>query len=303
MAKLSRRWLLRLAAAAAAARLPSSLAQTVFPDRAVKIIVPFSAGSGIDLVARTVGRALERRWRQPVVVENRTGAGGNIGTAAVARSRGDGYTLLVQVDAMVINPGIYRNVGFDPVKDFTPLALAARADTPISLVAANALPVKSLAELVALAKAQPGKLNYASPGVGTPQHLAMELLRRRTGIDVVHVPFRTTSDAVTQVAAGDVQLMFLPGHVALQHAKAGRLRLVAVDGPARWPLAPEVPTFAESGVVGMDLTPWYGILGPAGVPSDVAHELNRAITEALKDPEVHGALRAGGLRAASGSAQ
>lgn len=302
MNSLSRRALLLVAALASGQPMVAS-AQADFPNRPVKIVVPFGPGNGMDLVARTLGRELERRWGQSVVVENRAGAAGNLGTGVVAKSKPDGYTLLVHIDTIVINPGIYRDLGWDPIKDFTPLALAARADTPITLVGANAMPAKSLAEVLALAKAQPGKLNFASPGVGTPQHLAMEMLAQKTGIKLVHVPFRTTVDAVSQLVAGDVQLMFAPGHVALQQAKAGRFRIIAVDGTQRWPEVPDAPTFMEGGVPDMDLTPWYGVFAPRGLPDDIAARLKRDLAAAMKEPAVRTALLAGGLRALSGDAQ
>lgn len=302
MNTISRRRLL-LATVLGAGHPVLALAEADFPNRPVRIVVPFGPGNGMDLVARTVGRELERRWSQAVVVENRSGAAGNIGTGAVAKARPDGYTLLVHVDTMVINPGIYRDIGWDPIKDFTPLALAARANTPLTLIGANTLPAKSVAEIISLARAQPGKLNYASPGIGTPQHLAMEMLAQKAGIKLVHVPFRSTADAIGQIAAGDVQLMFLPGHVALQQAKAGRCRILGVDGNDRWAEAPEVATFSEAGITDMDLNPWYGIFGPRGLPDDVAVRLKRDIALALNEPSVRTALLAGGLRPQSGESQ
>jgi tripartite-type tricarboxylate transporter receptor subunit TctC len=282
--------------------LACGAAAAAYPDRPVKIIVPYSAGSGMDMLARTLGRELEQRWTQPVVVENRTGAAGNIGTGIVARARPDGYTLLVQIDTMVINPSIYREVGWDPLKDFSPILMAARS-TPIALTVAPTLKVESAKDLLALARTKPGTLSYASPGVGTPQHLAMELLKRSAGLHIVHVPFRSTPDAMGQMLAGDIQLMFLPLHVALPQAKAGKLKILAIDGRSRSTMAPEIPSFAEAGLPDMDVAPWYGVLGPVGMPSEVVLRLNEAMSEALTQPAVRESLRAAGLYAAPGTPQ
>lgn len=278
------------------------VASAGFPERPVKIVVPYSPGSGMDVLARTMGRELERRWAQPVVIENRAGAAGNIGTGAVARARPDGYTLLLQIDTLVINPSIYREVGWDPLKDFTPILLAARG-TPIALTVAPTLSVKSAEDLLAMARAKPGSLSYASTGVGTPQHLAMEMLKRRAGLDVVHVPYRSTPDALGQMIAGDIQLMFLPIHVALPQQKAGKLRILAVDGRSRWTPAPEIPTFAEAGLPDMDVAPWYGLLGPAGMPAELVASLNTVMSEVLTQAALKETLLAAGLRVAPSSPQ
>jgi len=282
--------------------LACGAAAAAFPDRPVKIIVPYSAGSGMDLLARTLGRELERRWAQPVVVENRVGAASNIGTALVTRARPDGYTLLVQIDTMVINPSIYRDVGWDPLNDFSPILVAARG-APIALTVAPSLKVESAKDLLALARAKPGSLSFASPGVGTPQHLATEMFKRSAGLHIVHVPFRSTPDAMAQMVAGDVHLMFLPLHVALPQAKAGKLKILAIDGRSRSPLAPEVPSFAEAGLPDMDVAPWYGVLGPAGMPADLVLRLNALMAEVLMQPAVKESLKAAGLYVAPGTPQ
>lgn len=273
-----------------------------FPERPVKIIVPYSAGSGMDTLARTMGRELERRWAQPVVIENRTGAAGNIGTAAVARAKPDGYTLLVQIDTMVINPSIYRDVGWDPLNDFTPILQAARGN-PIALTVGPAVRVDSVKELLALARAKPGSLSYASPGVGTPQHLAMEMLKQRTGVSILHIPFRSTPDAIVQMIAGEIQLMFMPIHVALPQMKAGKLKILAVDGRTRWAGASDVPSFGDVGLADFDVAPWYGVLGPAGMPSDLVEGLSKVISEVLEQAALKESLLAAGLRVAPTSAQ
>ncbi len=278
-----------------------SLAVAGFPDRPVKIVVPYSAGSGMDTLARTVGRELEKRWGQPVVIENRTGAAGNIGTAVVARAKPDGYTLLLQIDTMVINPSIYRDVGWDPLNDFTPILQVARGN-PIALTAGPMAKVDSVKELLVQARVKPDALTYASPGVGTPQHLAMEMLKQRTGLSILHVPFRSTPDAIAQMMAGEIQLMFMPIHVALPQMKAGKLKILAVDGRTRFPLAPEVPTFGESGLADFDVAPWYGVLGPAAMPSEVVDALTKAMTEVLDQTAIKEALLAAGLRVAPTSA-
>ncbi len=273
-----------------------------FPDRPVKIVVPYSAGSGMDTLARTMGRELEKRWAQPVVVENRTGAAGNIGTAVVARAKPDGYTLLLQIDTLVINPSIYRDVGWDPLKDFTPILQAARGN-PIALTAAPTAKVDSVKDLLEIARVKPDSLTYASPGVGTPQHLAMEMLKQRTGLRILHVPFRSTPEAIAQMIAGEIQLMFMPIQVALPQMKAGKLKILAVDGRIRFTSAPEVPTFGEAGLADFDVAPWYGVLGPASMPNDVADALTKAMTEVLEQATVKESLLASGLRVATTSAQ
>lgn len=256
----------------------------------------------MDTLARTMGRELERRWAQPVVIENRTGAAGNIGTAAVARAKPDGYTLLLQIDTMVINPSIYRDVGWDPLNDFTPILQAARGN-PIALTVGPTVKVDSVKELLALARAKPGSLSYASPGVGTPQHLAMEMLKQRTGVSILHIPFRSTPDAISQMIAGEIQLMFMPIHVALPQMKAGKLKILAVDGRIRWAGASDVPTFGDLGLADFDVAPWYGVLGPAGMPSDLVEGLTKVMSEVLEQSALKESLLAAGLRVAPTSAQ
>ena len=213
---------LPLAAALTLAALPAADAQERYPSRPIRMIVPFTAGTGIDILARTIGQKLSERLKVPVVVENRAGASGNIGTEAVAKSPADGYILLMTASTFVQNAALSRAVPYDPARSFTPIGLTAIGN--LALVVHPAVAAKSAADLVALAKAQPGRLNYASPGSGTPHHLAMELFKLNFGIDITHVPYKGTAGAVTDLLGGQVQAMFLPVHVVLPHARGGKFR-------------------------------------------------------------------------------
>lgn len=273
-----------------------------YPARPVKLVVPYSAGSGMDLLARVIGQELGSRMRQPFVIENKPGAAGNLGTSLVARAAPDGQTLLMQISTLVINPSIYRNLGWSPQKDFQPVALVARG-TPVALAVGPGVDARSVPALVALAKAQPKRLNYASPGVGTPQQIAMELFMRRTGIELLHVPFRSTADIFSQMMAGEVHITFLPIHLAVPQARQGKLRILAVDGARRWPDSPDVPTFSELGLGEVEVAPWYGILAPAGTPAAVVARLNAEINEIVRNPVTKASLLAKGFQAVAQTPQ
>lgn len=273
-----------------------------YPARPVKLVVPYSAGSGMDLLARVIGQELGSRMRQPFVIENKPGAAGNLGTSLVARAAPDGQTLLMQISTLVINPSIYRNLGWSPQKDFQPVALVARG-TPVALAVSPGVDARSVPALVALAKAQPKRLNYASPGVGTPQQIAMELFMRRTGIELLHVPFRSTADIFSQMMAGEVHITFLPIHLAVPQARQGKLRILAVDGARRWPDSPDVPTFSELGLGEVEVAPWYGILAPAGTPAAVVARLNAEINEIVRNPVTKASLLAKGFQAVAQTPQ
>ena len=273
-------------------------AQAQYPDRPIKLIVPFTPGTGIDILARVFGQKLQERLKTPVVIENRPGASGNIGTEAVAKSPADGYTLLVTATTLVQSAVLNKTVPYDP-KALTPVGLAAIGN--LSLVAHPSVPARSVGELVALAKSQPGKLNYASPGNATPHHLAMELLKLQFGLNLVHVPYKGTAGAVTDTLSGQIQLMFLPVHVALPLVKAGKLNMLASGGAQRAPATPDVPSLAESGVKDIDVDIWYALLGPAGLPGDVVQLLNRELAEILRDPETRAGLLKQGLSPATGT--
>jgi tripartite-type tricarboxylate transporter receptor subunit TctC len=262
------------------------------------VIVPFTPGTGIDILARVFAQKLQERLKTPVVIENRPGASGNIGTEAVAKAPADGYTLLMTATTLVQSAVLHRAVPYDP-RAMTAIGIAAIGN--LSLVAHPSVPARNVAELVALAKAQPGKLNYASPGNATPHHLAMELLKQHFGLQLVHVPYKGTAGAVTDLLAGQVQLMFLPVHVALPQVQAGKLNMLASGGAQRAPATPEVPSLAEAGVKDIDVDIWYALLGPAGLPRPVVTLLNGELAAILRDPEVRAGLLKQGLNPVTGA--
>jgi len=273
-------------------------AQAQYPSRPIKLIVPFTPGTGIDILARVWGQKLQERLKNPVVIENRPGASGNIGTEAVAKAPADGYTLLMTATTLVQSAVLSKSVPYDP-KAMTPIGLAAIGN--LSLVANPAVPARNVSELVALVKAQPGRLNYASPGNGTPHHLAMELLKLHFGLHIVHVPYKGTAGAVTDLLGGQIQLMFLPVHVALPLVQSGKLVMLASGGAQRSPVTPDVPSLAESGVKDIDVDIWYALLGPAGLPPDVVALLNGELAAILRDPEVRAGLLKQGLNPLTGT--
>jgi tripartite-type tricarboxylate transporter receptor subunit TctC len=291
---------LRFALAAMLALPACALAQETYPSRPVKLVVPFTPGTGIDILARTLGQKLGDEWKAGVVVENRAGASGNIGTEAVAKSAADGYTLLTTAQTMVVNRALFASLPYDPVKDFAPIAPLAIGS--LALVVHPSLDVKTVKELVALAKASPGKLNYASPGNGTPHHLAMELFKSRAGLDVVHVPYKGTAQAVQDLLGGQVGVMFLPVHVALPQTDAGRLVMLAAGGTARSNATPNVPSLAEAaGIRDIDTDIWYGLYAPARTPQAVIDRVNADVNRLLKQPDIADTLARQGLQATGGT--
>jgi len=276
----------------------SFAAQAQYPSRPIKLVVPFTPGTGIDILARTWGQKLQERVKVPVVIENRPGASGNIGTEAVAKAPADGYTLLMTATTLVQSAVLNKSVPYDP-KAMTPIGLAAVGN--LSLVANPSVPARSVAELVALAKARPGQLNYASPGNATPHHLAMELLKLQFGMQLVHVPYKGTAGAVADILGGQVQLMFLPVHVALPQVQAGKLNMLASGGVQRSPATPEVPSLAEAGVRDIDVDIWYALLGPAGLPRDVVALLNAELAAILGDAQTRAGLLKQGLNPRTGT--
>jgi tripartite-type tricarboxylate transporter receptor subunit TctC len=254
-----------------------------YPSRPVTLVVPYTPGTGIDIIARTVGPRLSERWGQPVVVDNKPGASGNIGAAFVAKAPPDGYTMMVTVNTFTITPALFKNLQYDPVKDFSTVGRATNGN--IALVTnASALPVKTLDELVAAAKSR--KLNYSSPGSGTPQHLAVELLKQRLKVDILHVPYKGAAQALTDLLGGQVQLAVLPVHTALPHAKAGKLNVIAVSGERRSVLAPDSPSFGELGLKNLDIDLYFWIAGPAGLPGEIVQKWNQELASILALPEV-----------------
>jgi tripartite-type tricarboxylate transporter receptor subunit TctC len=291
----SRRTLLAMLAATAFTPLPA-FAQS--PHQTIHLFVPFTAGTGPDLLARILGEELRQRWNQAVIVENKPGASGNIGTLAAARAEPDGNTLLVTVNTFVMNASLYRSIPYDPETGFVPIAEIATG--VLALVVHPSLNVATFGEFVAAARAKPGAINYASPGRGTPQHLAMELLKLSATIDLTHIPYAGSAGAVKDLAGGHVAAMFLPVHTALPLAASGDIRILAVGSEKRAHQAPEVPTLAELGVAGFDVDLWYAVLAPSGTPKDIVARYNAVFNEILAEPNVRTLLDRQGLVAQGG---
>ncbi|HVY56261.1 MAG TPA: tripartite tricarboxylate transporter substrate binding protein [Xanthobacteraceae bacterium] len=282
------------AAAAWAAALLSVCAAQDYPVRRITLVVPYTAGSGFDIVARALGQRLSDRWGQPVVVDNRPGASGNIGTEFVANAEPDGYTLLVTGAPHTVSPSLHRNLRFDPVKSFVPLGAVGVSGVAL-VVNPTAFPVKTLPEFIAAIKAKPGKFNYSSPGTGTLQHLGIELLRQRLGLDVVHVPYRGAANALTDLLSGQVQFAYLPVHTALPQVKSGKLRMLAVANANRSVFAPDVPTFADLGYAGVNFDLWYGVFAPARLAPAIAKKWETELAAFAQDPEVKSGLEKQGI--------
>lgn len=272
----------------------SAVAAHAWPEQPITLVVPYTPGTGIDLVARQLSARLPALLGQPVVVENIAGASGNIGSEKVARAKPDGYTLMVQVNTLVMNKSLYKSLAYDPVADFTPVSLTSWG-TLLLVTNPNVQKTTSVADMVAAAKANPGKLNYATPGVGTPHHLSMAMLLQSSGAEMLHVPYKGTSGAVTDLLGGRIDYMFLPVHVALQHIQAGKLKAIATGSDKRLAQLPNVPTLAESGIKGGNVDMWYGVLAPKGTPPAVVARLNKEIGAVLKQPEVAKAFEAQGM--------
>ncbi|HJS02645.1 MAG TPA: tripartite tricarboxylate transporter substrate binding protein [Variovorax sp.] len=281
---------LLLAASAAAAQ--------AWPDQPITLVVPYTPGTGIDLIARQLSARLPAVLGQPVVVDNVAGASGNIGSEKVARAKPDGYTLLVQVNTLVMNKSLYKSLAYDPLNDFTPVSLTSWG-TLLLVTNPNVQKTTSVAQVVAAAKGSPGKLTYATPGVGTPHHLSMAMLLQSTGTEMLHVPYKGTAGAVTDLLGGRIDYMFLPVHVALQHIQAGKLKAIATGSDKRLAQLPDVPTLAEAGIKGGNVDMWYGVLAPKGTPDAVVARLNKEIAAVLKQPEVATAFESQGMVPAS----
>lgn len=273
---------------------------TDYPSRPVTLIVPYTAGGSNDVVARILGEQLGAYWKQPVVVENKPGAGGNLGAGMVARAASDGYTLLITPNNLLtMNPAMYKKtgVGYDPLKDFSLISLIATG--PILLAVNADLPINSVKELIAYGKENPQKLSYASAGVGTPHHLTAELFKSMAGIDMLHVPYRGAMPAVTDLAAGRVDVMFGIPNSLMPFVKKGDLKALAVSGLETSPTLPNVPTVAAEALPGFNSTLWIGLVAPAGTPPAVIEKINADIARAMKEEKVTAALQAQGLSAAS----
>jgi tripartite-type tricarboxylate transporter receptor subunit TctC len=290
--RLARRGLLGLAATSLLPGLGA--AQTVaWPDRPLRVIIPVAPGGSLDILGRVFARQLTTSLGQPVVAENHPGAGSNLAFELVARARPDGLTLLVGSDPLTINPSLYRRVGFDPVRDFAPIAELVRA--PQVLVVRNSLPAQDFAQFLALAQQAGGGMTLASQGNGSIGHLAGAVLTARTGIRFTHVPYRGGGPAVIDVVAGHVDALLVTLPAAIEHIRGGRLRALAVSSATRSQALPEVPTIAELGLAGFDVVTWQGILAPAGTPEPIIRRLNAALLEALRRPDVAEGLSSQGF--------
>src|SRR5712664_2046968 len=264
-----KQWILLLAGICA---FQASHGQEAYPNRAVHITVPYTPGTGADILARVLGPRLSERWKTPVVVENRVGATGNIGTDYVAKAAPDGYTLLFTATSFGTNPALMRNLPFDPVKGFAPVVLAATSS--LAVIVNPQVPAKSLREFIDLARSQPGKLHYSSPGNGGPQHLAMELLKLEAGIDVVHVPYKGAGGALADLIGGHVAAMISAVQTAALHVQSGKLRMLAVMSGERSGAFPAVPTVREAGLPELEVETWYGLLAPANTPPAAIDKVN-----------------------------
>ncbi len=255
-----------------------------YPVRPIRFIVPYAVGGNGDIVSRIVGQRLTDVLGQQIVVDNRAGAGGNLGAEAAARAAPDGYTIVLGTNTHAINMSLYAKLNYDLVRDFAPITLVSSA--PLVLMVHPSIPVKSVKELVALAKASPGKFNYGTGGSGSSAHVATELFKSLAGVDVVHVPYKGVAQAITDLIAGQIHVMFNSTSTALTHARAGRTRALAISTARRSALAPELPTIEEGGLKGFDMSIWQGILAPARAPKDVIAQLNREIVRLLATKEV-----------------
>ena len=264
-----------------------------YPTRLVTLLVPQAPGASSDLLARTLGERLQALWGQAVVIDNRPGAGSNLGAAVAARAAPDGYTLMIGTDAlMTSNVHLYKNLPFDPVKDFAPITIAG---ANIICLAVNAeLPVKTMPELIAYAKANPGKLQYGSPGAGSPHHLSGELLALKTGIKIVHVPYRGGGPAANDLLGGHINMAFLSLSSTVPHLPTGKIRIVALVEKNRYAAMPDVPTIGET-VPGFEMSSWLGVFAPAGTPAPLIARLNETIVKILNDPPVKEKLAGLGL--------
>ena len=276
-------------------------AQT-YPTRPIRLVVPFTPGGTTDILARAIGQKLNEAWGQPVVIENVPGAGGSVGADKVAKSSADGYTLLMgHIGTLAVNPSLYPNLPYDPVKSFAPVAWVA--SVPNVLVVHPSVPAKNVKELVALAKAKPGQLNYGSGGNGSAANLATEYFKVRTETSMVHIPYRGTGPAVTDLIGGQIQVLFTGAPAVIGQIKNGQLRALAVSSPKRVDALPDLPTVAEAGYKDFEADQWYGVVAPAGTPPDIVAKLNAQINAALNSPELKTRLRNEGAIARPGTPQ
>jgi tripartite-type tricarboxylate transporter receptor subunit TctC len=288
-----RNFLATIVAGAALGLSPGALGQA-YPTKPIKIVVPFAVGGIADTFARVIAQKVTEAWGQPVVVENKAGAGGNIGADLVAKSPPDGYTLVMgSIGTHAVNPHLVKNMPYDAQKDFAPIAHVLEAEG--LLVVNPSVPAKTVPELIALAKSQPGKLSYASAGVGTASHLAGELFKSMAGVDMTHVPYKGNSPAITDVMGGQTQMIFATMPTVIQQAKAGRLRPIAVIGAARAKAVPDIPTVAET-LPGFEVGNWVGLFAPAGTPPEIVRRWNAEVQKIMTSADVEPRLEAEGAR-------
>lgn len=259
-----------------------------FPSKLIRIVVPFPAGGGTDILTRALAQKLTEEWKQQVIVDNRPGAGANIGAEHVAKSVADGYTLLMASTIHSINPSLYPKLGYDPLKDFTPITLVA--ETAQVLVVHPSVPASNIKEFIALAKSRPGQLHYSSAGNGSQPHLAAELFKTMTGTQLVHVPYKGAPPAMTDLIAGHVALSFATSPTAVPNVKAGRVKALGVSSTNRIPSLPDVPTIAEAGVPGYEASGFFGLVGPAGMVQPVLEKIHAAVVRIVKDPAMRKTL-------------
>jgi tripartite-type tricarboxylate transporter receptor subunit TctC len=264
-----------------------------WPNRSIQIVVPYTPGTGGDILARVFGPKLAERWKVPVVIDNRAGASGNIGTDFVAKSAADGYTLLCTATSFGTNPAVNRNLPFDPVKSFAPVIQLASSS--VSVVVTPNLPVKSMREFIDLARREPGKLNYSSPGAGGPQHLAMELLKLDAHLDLVHIPYKGSGGALADLVGGHVQAMIVSLQTVAPYVQSGKLRMLAVMSAQRSEAFPDVPTLKELGLPDLEVDTWYGVFAPAGTGKEIVAKLNAELNALLRQSEIRDLLGKQGL--------
>jgi len=274
-------------ACAAACAWPAVAAAQAYPSRPIRMIVPFPPGGGFDAVARPFAEKMSTLLKQPIVIDNKAGAGGNIGTAEAARAPHDGYTILFANEILATNPNVYKSVGFDPLKDFEPIAMVAT--TPLALAVYPGLPVTNLAELIALSAKQP--ITFGTPGIGTSPHLFGELLNLKTPLKLRHIPYRGTGPAITDAMGGQIDAVLTTASALTQQINTGKLRGIAILSDKRSPLLPNLPTLAEAGIKGHTHDVWYAIVAPAGTPQPILLQLREAATTALRDPDLAERLR------------
>jgi tripartite-type tricarboxylate transporter receptor subunit TctC len=283
-----------LALAAAGAIMPAAAQQAGFPNKTVRIIVPYTTGGSNDVIARLLAQQLQTQWGQPVVVENRPGAAGNIGSAEVAKAAPDGHTLLLtNINITSMNPALIANMPFDPQKDFAPISLLGT--TTLALVVHPSVPANSVAELISLAQKEPGRLNYASSGNGSPQHMSAEMFKAMTRTQITHVPYRGAAPAVADVVGGQVQVTVGVVNQLIAHIRSGRLRALGVTSLKRLAQLPEVPTLDEAGVRGYESEIWLGLAAPGATPAPLIEQINQDVRRAMSNPEVVSRLQGQGI--------